>query len=84
MYSIHIQCIYSAYKSQLSLLSLGSQVGHEHVAHFVGRFGQEVAHAVGADALADDVEVEAIISALACVQEGRVEERERGEHTHSR
>lgn len=45
-------------QSQLSLLSLGSQVRHEQVAQFVGCFGEEVTHAVGANTLADDVEVE--------------------------
>lgn len=49
-------------KSQLSLLGLGSQVGHEHVAHFIGGLGEEVAHAVSANALADNVKVETVLS----------------------
>lgn len=43
---------------QLSLLGLGGQVRHEEVAHFRGGLVQVVAHAVGAETLADDVEVE--------------------------
>lgn len=44
---------------QLGLLRLGGQVGEEDVAEFRGSLVQEVAHAVGAEALADDVEVQA-------------------------
>lgn len=44
---------------QLGLLGLGGQVGEEDVAEFRGSLVQEVAHAVGAEALADDVEVQA-------------------------
>lgn len=44
---------------QLGLLGLGSQVGHEEVAHFCGGLVEEVAHAMSTEALADDVEVEA-------------------------
>jgi hypothetical protein len=44
---------------QFGLLGLGGQVGHEEVTHFCGGLVEEVAHAVGAEALADDVEVQA-------------------------
>jgi hypothetical protein len=44
-------------KSQLSLLGLGSEIGHQHVADVAGGFVDVVAHALGADALADDVKV---------------------------
>jgi len=44
-------------KSQLGLLGLGGEIGHQHVADVAGGFVDVVAHAVGADALADDVEV---------------------------
>lgn len=44
---------------QLSLLGLSSQVGHQHIPQFTSRLVQVVAHTLGADALADDVEVEA-------------------------
>jgi len=43
---------------QLSLLRLSSEVGHEDIAQFTGSFVQVVAHAVGAETLADDVEVD--------------------------
>lgn len=44
---------------QLGLLGLSGQVGEEDVAEFCGGFVEVVAHAVGAEALADDVEVQA-------------------------
>lgn len=44
---------------QLGLLGLSGQVGHEDIAEFVGGFVDVVAHALGTEALADDVEVEA-------------------------
>jgi hypothetical protein len=44
---------------QLGLLGLSGQVGEEDVAEFCGGFVEVVAHAVSAEALADDVEVQA-------------------------
>lgn len=43
---------------ELGLLGLSGQVGEEDVAEFRGGFVEVVAHAVGAEALADDVEVQ--------------------------
>jgi hypothetical protein len=50
---------YSFPALQLGLLGLSGQVGEEDVAEFCGGFVEVVAHAVGAEALADDVEVQA-------------------------
>jgi hypothetical protein len=53
-----------AYSLQLGLLGLSGQVGEEDVTEFRGGFVEVVAHAMGAEALADDVEVEAGRNAL--------------------
>ena len=45
---------------QPSLLGLGGKIGHQHVADVAGGLVEVVAHALGADALADDVEIEAV------------------------
>lgn len=43
---------------QLGLLGLSGQVGEENVAEFCGGFVEVVAHAMGAESLANDVKVE--------------------------
>jgi hypothetical protein len=45
---------------QLGLLGLGGKIRHQHVTDIACRLVEVVAHALGTDALADDVEVKAV------------------------
>lgn len=57
-----IQYTYSIqanHRLQLRLLRLGSEIGHQQLPHLRCSLINIVAHALGADALADDVKVEA-------------------------
>lgn len=57
---IHHNPISYNYKPlQLRLLALRCQIRHQQIPEVIRRLADEVAHPVGADALADDVEVKA-------------------------